>query len=166
MKYQVLEISEEMKAKANKEGLHKNLRNSIRGKDNALVARLGEMIALFFTKGELVNTFDYDIVSENGIKVDVKTKERTVDPKPFYEVSVADYNTTQKCDCYMFVTINTKAKPIRASVVGWKWKDDFYKSATFHQKGQIDNNNGFIFRADCYNMKFEELTTDVSPLLI
>ena len=31
-------------------------------------------------------------------------------------------------------------------------KLDFYKKAAFHRKGEIDTNNNFTFKADCYNI--------------
>jgi hypothetical protein len=162
--YKSYSVSSQAAERARKESLDKDLNNSIRGKENGYVARLGEMAVAKATGGIIKNTYDYDIILENGIKIDVKTKERTVDPKPHYEVSVADFNTTQKCDAYYFVSVNTKSLPQIVSIVGWISKDDFYKKAKFWREGEIDYNseNKFRFRADCYNIQIK----DLNPLKI
>jgi len=143
--------------RAKRESLNKELRNSIRGKENGYVARLGEILVEKITGGILKNTYDYDLILKNNLKADVKTKERKVDPKPHYEVSVADFNTSQKCDIYIFVSINTKSIPHAGFVVGWLDKDDFYRKARFCKKGDFDSDNNFTFKADCYNLSFAEL---------
>jgi|TARA_R110000744_G_scaffold29912_6_gene71142 hypothetical protein len=159
--YKEYVVSPQAAARARKESLNKDLKNSIRGRENGYVARLGEIAVAQATGGTIKNTYDYDVVLKNGTKVDVKTKERTVDPKPHFEVSVADFNTTQKCDAYYFVSVNTKSSPNTVSIVGWLSKDDFYKKAKFWKKGQIDFNseNKFEFKADCYNMECRYLNS-------
>ena len=37
---------------------------------------------------------------------------------------------------------------------------DFYKEAILHKKGEVDNSNGFTFKADAYNIKISDLETD------
>jgi hypothetical protein len=107
--YKEYVVSPQAAARARKESLNKDLKNSIRGRENGYVARLGEIAVAQATGGTIKNTYDYDVVLKNGTKVDVKTKERTVDPKPHFEVSVADFNTTQKCEAYYFVSVNKKS---------------------------------------------------------
>jgi hypothetical protein len=36
-------------------------------------------------------------------------------------------------------------------------KRDFYKNATHHRRGDVDPDNGFVFKADCYNLAISEL---------
>jgi hypothetical protein len=36
-------------------------------------------------------------------------------------------------------------------------KDEFFKVATEHKKGEVDPDNGFVFRADCYNLPISML---------
>ena len=108
--------------------------------------------------GTINNTYDYDIVSKSGIKYDVKTKRCTSEPKPFYECSVANFNTKQKCDRYAFVRIENKNKRWgRAWVLGWLEHDEYFEKAKKLTKGQIDPSNGFIVRADCYNVAISDL---------
>ena len=105
-------------------------------------------------KGEWSNTYDYDILVD-GYKVDVKTKQTTVKPKPFYECSVANYNTRQLCDVYAFVRV------LKDLSKGWYLgsikKQDYFSKAVYLRKGDIDPSNNFTVRADCYNLRIQEL---------
>ena len=56
------------------------LNNSIRAGRGAIVGYLGEALVSKILRGEIKDTFDYDIIYGDGIKVDVKTKQRTVPP--------------------------------------------------------------------------------------
>ena len=125
------------------------LNNSIRRGEGSLVAYIGEEVAKNVLNGQIKDTYDYDIVYQDT-KVDVKTKERTVAPKPYYECSVADFNTKQDCDEYAFVSVLNTLK--EAWYLGKISKPDFYKKAVFHRKGEIDPSNNFTFKADCYNI--------------
>ena len=125
------------------------LNNSIRRGEGSLVAYIGEEVVKSVLCGEIKDTYDYDIVYQN-IKVDVKTKERTVPPRPHYECSVADFNTKQNCDEYAFVSVLDTLK--EAWYLGKISKPDFYKKAGFHRKGEVDRANNFTFKADCYNI--------------
>jgi hypothetical protein len=125
------------------------LKNSIRKGEGSLVAYIGEEVVKNVLNGEIKDTYDYDIVYQDT-KVDVKTKERTVAPKAYYECSVADFNTRQDCDEYAFVSVLNTLK--EAWYLGKITKSNFYKKATFHRKGEIDPANNFTFKADCYNI--------------
>jgi hypothetical protein len=37
-------------------------------------------------------------------------------------------------------------------------KQNFYKEATLYRKGDIDYNNGYTFKADCYNLQISQLS--------
>ena len=45
--------------------------------------------------------------------------------------------------------------------IGWYLgsmdRAEYLKKATFWKKGDIDTNNNFTVRADCYNLKIEDL---------
>jgi hypothetical protein len=151
-----INITQDMLDKAhNKSEEMGRLNNSItKGKGN-LVGFLGEQIALQVLGGTWSNTYDYDLVTPDNKKVDVKTKQTTVTPLPYYECSVAKFNTSQKCDLYAFVRVkNTRD-------VGWflgcMEHDEYYEKATFLKKGEVDPSNNFVVRADCYNLKIEDL---------
>jgi hypothetical protein len=134
------------------------LNNSItHGKGN-IAGFIGEEVANAVIGGTIVDTHDYDILTQNGKRVDVKTKRCTSAPKDYYECSIAKYNTKQNCDCYVFVRVEyTENGWDRAWLLGYYPKDLYFQKARYLQKGQIVDNNNFKVKADCYNMKIKDL---------
>lgn len=131
------------------------LRNSItRGQGN-IAGFLGEAIAQQVMGGTLANTYEYDLVLDNGKTVDVKTKQTSVKPLDTYECSIASLNTTQECDYYAFVRVKNDLS------VGWFLgvydKQQYMLDSTFMKKGTIDDSNGYIVKSDCYNLKINQL---------
>ena len=120
-----------------------------------MVAYIGEEVAKHVLGGKIEDTYDYDIVY-GETKVDVKTKERTVPPRDYYECSVADFNTRQDCDEYAFVSVLDDLK--EAWYLGKISKKEFYETAIFHKKGEVDPDNNFTFKADCYNIPIHKLS--------
>ncbi len=153
-----IQITEQMKQRAWRKARQMGqLNNSITKGDGNIAGFLGEEVANSLIKGEISNTYDYDIIN-NGVKYDVKTKRCTSEPKPYYECSVAAYNTKQECDYYVFVRLeNVGGKWTRAWVLGCCEKQTYFKSARFLKKGQKDGSNGFKVKADCYNMSISKL---------
>ena len=154
-----IKITEEMKkrawAKSREMGV---IRNSIMKGDGNIAGFLGEEVANVVIDGTISNTYDYDVVSKSGIKYDVKTKRCTSPPKPYYDCSVANFNTEQKCYRYVFVRIENKNKKWgNAWVLGWLEHDEYFKKARKLTKGQVDPSNGFVVRADCHNVAISEL---------
>jgi len=136
-----------------------NLNNSILKGDGNLTGFLGEEIALLVLGGVGKNTYDYDLITPNGTKVDVKTKKTTVEPKPFYDCSVAAFNIKQKCNSYCFVRV--KDDYSCGWVLGVYPKEDYFKDAVFLRKGDLDPSNKYTVKADCYNLKISSLKTVV-----
>lgn len=131
------------------------LRNSIiRGAGN-IAGFIGEAIAQQVLGGKLCNTYDYDLVLDNGTKIDVKTKQTGYVPLPSYDCSIAALNTKQDCDYYAFVRVKNDFS------VGWYLgvynKDQYMKDAVFMQKGTIDPANGYVVKSNCYNIKIDQL---------
>ena len=104
-----IEITEDMKkrawAKSREMGV---IKNSIMKGDGNIAGFIGEEIANVVIDGSISNTYDYDIVDNDGIKYDVKTKRCTSEPKSYYDCSVANFNTKQQCDRYVFVRVENK----------------------------------------------------------
>jgi hypothetical protein len=144
-----VEITEGMKKKAWAKSREMGvIKNSIMSGDGNIAGFLGEEVANIIIKGEVNNTYDYDIITKSG----------TSPPKPFYDCSVANFNTKQKCDRYAFVRVENKNNRWgRAWVLGWLEHDDYYKKARKLTKGQIDPSNNFVVRSDCYNVSISEL---------
>ena len=155
-----IEVTDEMLLRARrKAGEMGRLNNSItRGAGN-LVGFIGEEVALrvlshFYDDIIEANTYDYDIIAD-GAKIDVKTKSTSVAPLPHYMCSVAGYNTEQQCDFYAFVRV--KNDLTTAWWCGIISKEAFYRDAVFMKKGQLDADNKYIVKADCYNIPISGL---------
>ena len=153
-----IKITQEMKKRAWRKAREMGqLNNSITKGDGNIAGFLGEEVANNVIKGNINNTYDYDII-KNGVKYDVKTKRCTSEPKPHYECSVAAYNTKQECDYYVFVRLeNIGGKWTRAWVLGHYEKKKYFKVARFLERGQKDGSNAFRVKADCYNMEIKKL---------
>ena len=131
------------------------LKNSIeKGKGN-IAGFVGEMVANHVLNSTITNTYDYDILTYDGIKIDVKTKRCTSAPLLHYECSVSDYNPTQLCDYYCFVRV------LNDYSCGWFLgvykQSDYINESTKMYKGQIDPANNFVVKSDCYNMPINKL---------
>lgn len=153
-----VKITEDMKKRAWRKARQMGkLFNSITGGKGNIAGFLGEEVANTVINGEINNTYDYDIKKGNKT-YDVKTKRCTSEPKDYYECSVAAYNIKQKCDEYIFVRIeNINGKWGRAWILGHYPKEKYFKEAKFLQRGQRDGDNGFLVKADCYNMSIKDL---------
>lgn len=136
------------------------LQNSITMGMGNLVGFIGEEVAVHVIKKLHqrnvihLNTYDYDILVDD-IRVDVKTKSTSVAPLPHYSSSVASFNTSQKCDVYAFVRV--KKDLTTAWWCGVIEKDLFFKEAVFMKKGQMDADNKYVVKADCYNLPISQL---------
>jgi hypothetical protein len=154
-----VKITDQMKKRAwGKSKRMGKLHNSItRGKGN-IAGFIGEEVANEILKGKIDNTYDYDIVGDDGTKYDVKTKRCTSEPKPEYDCSIAEANIKQKCDKYVFVRVeNINGKWGRAWILGWVDKTEYFEKAQHLERGQIDRSNGFMVKANCYNLKIHQL---------
>lgn len=131
-----------------------NLRGSIENGDGNFAGLLAEFVVADSIGAVRRPTYEYDIV-RNDVSIDVKTKRRTVKPKPSYEASIADYNTEQGADVYYFTSYNTDSNVF--SLLGYVTTDNYYQMATFHEEGDYDADNNFTFKADCYNLRYDKL---------
>ena len=131
------------------------LHNSILYGAGNFAGFLGEQIALNIIGGEWQNTYHYDILWKDNIKVDVKTKQTRVKPLSHYDCSIAKTSSKQDCDWYVFTRVKKDFS------VGWFLgaisKDDYFKESVFLQKGEVDPSNNFTVKADCYNLPISSL---------
>lgn len=151
-----VEVTDEMLLTARRKASEMGtLRNSISNGAGNIAGFIGEAIAQKVLGGALLNTYDYDLVLDNGKKVDVKTKQTSVKPLDTYDCSVSALNTKQACDYYCFVRVKNDL------TIGWYLgvysKKKFIKDAVFMQKGMIDPANGYVVKSDCYNLKINKL---------
>ncbi len=151
-----LDITDAMVVEARHKMLEMGLlHQSILNGGGTLAGFIGEQVALKVMGGKWLNTYDYDIMLDNGKTVDVKTKQTSVPPLNHYECSVAKLNTKQKCDMYAFVRV--KKDLSTAWFLGSKDKIEYFDKAVFKKKGDKDGDNNFVIRSDCYNMAITEL---------
>ena len=138
-----------------------SIRNSItRGEGNA-AGFLGEIVVSDLLGIDREATKDYDMVMSDGRTIDVKTKRTTVIPKKYYDCSIASTSTHQNCDYYVFTRC---MKDGTIYILGDCGKDDYFNRARFLKKGEQDGDNGYVVRADCYNLPISELTNELSLL--
>jgi hypothetical protein len=146
------EMIESCKQKAESIG---KLKNSITKGEGNLSGVLGEYLThKQLTKSIWKNTFNYDLI-EYGVRIDVKTKRCTSAPQDFYDCSIAETSLHQHCDEYVFVRIlNDMSK---AWLLGRMDHKEYFKKARFMAKGEVDLNNNFTVKANCYNLQIKEL---------
>ena len=138
------------------------VRNSIRkGKGNA-IGFIGELlVADALNVQPILNaTKDYDLVLDCGTTIDVKTKETSVVPRGYYDCSVAATSLHQDCDVYVFTRYSRENSKLGRSVLfvcGWLPHDEYFKVARELKKGEQDGDNGFIVKADCFNVRIDQL---------
>jgi len=144
--------------------------NSIlKGKGN-FAGYLGEEAVAAYIEANIISNdkgdakYGHDLIKSDR-RIEVKTKRRTVEPKPFYDVSVAATSKHQAdkkgLDLYIFTSIQFENnKPKKIWIIGQKDRDSYFKEARFIRKGEPEGNNGFIAHADMYNL----ITTKLEPL--
>ena len=157
---QEIDVTPDMVANAMKKAKEMGrLNNSItRGQGN-IAGFIGEEVARHVLGGEENNTYDYDLITKKGLRVDVKTKRTSVKPKDYYECSVAALNTKQNCDYYAFVRVHNDMHT--AWFLGVYPKEEYYKDATFLKKGEVDPSNNFTVKSNCYNLPISSLQASI-----
>ena len=131
------------------------LQGSISRGAGSVAGALGEIIVRDYLNYRQANTAHYDLYTDQGIRIDVKTKHCKSIPHPSYDCSIAAHGTKQDCDEYIFV--RTLVSLQKMWILGRIPKDEYYKKAVRHKKGEVDESNGFTFKADCYNLPISEL---------
>ena len=140
-----------------------HLNNSItRGQGN-IAGFIGEEVAAAVLGASVQNTYDYDLIMDEGTTIDVKTKRTSVAPKEHYECSVAALNTKQRCDYYAFVRVHNDMHT--AWFLGVYPKSEYMRDASFLKKGDIDPSNNYTVKSDCYNMAISSLREAI-PIVV
>ena len=148
----------------------KNILDKSMRKDQAnLVGSYGEQIVIKYLSmiGVECNFCDkttHDIQTKAG-RIEVKTKERTVEPRPFYDCTVPAYNHEhQTPDWFVFVSLlsngHTNNKRFdRAFILGAIDLPSLQAKAKLWKVGMVDLSNGWKPTIDCYNIKISDLKT-------
>ena len=100
----------------------------------------------------------YDILY-NNMKMDIKSMNRNVDPKPNYINNVFDVQIKNESDGYIFTSLNKKNKSL--TICGWITKTEFLEKATLYRKGTIRKRGKeqFKLRADNWEIQNKQLYT-------
>lgn len=136
------------------------LRNSVTNGAGNLVGFVGEGLVHEYLQdqGQMcgwTNTYDYDLILEGDITIDVKSKRTGFPPRLDYECSITAYNTKQKCDVYVFTRVRNDMTV--GWILGFLPKSEYFDKATFMEKGTVDSSNGWKVKSDCYNVPINEL---------
>jgi hypothetical protein len=132
------------------------LKNSIRGGEGTVYGMLGELLFASLKGATRDSNYEYDVVMPStGVTIDVKTKCCTSPPRLDYECSVAAFNATQGCDAYVFMRVMKDLS--RGWYLGGLWKPEFFESARFVRKGDLEGSNRWTATADCYSVQIKDL---------
>ena len=112
--------------------------------------------------------YHYDLVLQNGLNTEVKTKRRTVPPRLDYDVSIYDISTFQRPDLYMFVSLEfekstKKGKTLQYDnlknvwLLGQKTPADFFNKAVLWKAGDYDPRNKLRLKSNTYNLGIYQL---------
>ena len=110
----------------------------------------------------------------NGYTIESKTKRRMFDPRPDFEASQDRLSSHQNSDIILFnsITFGKELKPLfingrkikqyshplKIWLVGWVFREDFYKKAFKVKKGYVDPSNKNETSADKWNIFHKDLT--------
>ena len=154
-------------------------KNSHRKKDANQVGFLGEVILEEFLIENKVNFSDcrnettHDYLINNNLKLELKTKDRTVIPKIHYDNSIPIYNHShQRPDYYYFISLlrkkDNKTKSINrfteAFILGGIDINSLDKYGTYWKEGDTDTRNGTKFWTDCINVSMKQLISNKNML--
>jgi len=140
------------------------IKNSIlQGKGNWAGFLAEEALASYLDANiDADSSYDYDLLYK-GIRIEVKTKRRTVIPKGHYEVSINETSLHQDPDLYVFMQVQFSHTSCRIDslvglwVLGIKTPKDFFQTARFVPKGEYDYRNNFTNKANMYNLEIQYL---------
>lgn len=155
---------------------HKNFKQYIQKEgDGALTAKvegiLGEMAAEHWLKYHGFNYLDcrdqitHDYLIENTITLEVKSKRRSVPPRPNYEATDPLYvHNVQKPTAYLFISHQLKKGRdddyecyIESNVVGGLSRKKFDIAKRTVVQGQHDTTNDWNCSEACYNVYISDL---------
>jgi hypothetical protein len=144
------------------------LKRSMRGKKANFIGALGEIAFEEFLNDNLIwwkddrrNTRN-DYVIYGKATVEVKTRDRTVEPKPDYECGVMGYNHDhQQADYFAFMSTQREKgseTPHLVHFLGACNLAQLKRYGRWMEKGYVDKSNNMEFKEDGVNMYIHQLT--------
>tara|TARA_R110000824_G_scaffold6161_5_gene28315 strand:- start:759 stop:1334 length:576 start_codon:yes stop_codon:yes gene_type:complete len=150
-----------------------SINNSIlRGAGNT-AGYLGEEAVSAYIGAEIISCsegnakYNHDLYLD-GKKIEIKTKRRTVVPKDFYDVSVAETSKHQRPDLYIFLSLEFDRVEGKGRnkvyygleniwVCGQMEADRYFDKATLWEAGRVDTSNNFKTHVNMYNLSIKFL---------
>ena len=99
--------------------------------------------------------FEIHFPDRGVVTVDVKTKERTVPPRPDYDLHVTKNQINHDVDVYVFASMN-RMNSNHVDLVGWCTKRWDWENASNVKKGELDE-TGKAELADAAKMKHHQI---------
>lgn len=144
------------------------LRNSFMAGAGSQVGFTGERALVEVLKATgvaaiIADKYDFDVLANGRVKLELKTKRTTAPPQPYYDNSVSNFNVRQSADFYVFLRIQwDEGGPAQGGTLwfcGFMACEEYKKRARFLRKGQRDGNNGYVCRSNCYNLPIKDCGT-------
>ena len=113
------------------------LNNSIREGAGNFVGYVGQISIAKLLGIDEVDTFDHDLQYQD-MTLEVKSKDRTVDPALYYDASIAKTSMHQNPDIYVFVSVTIPANTTAIEaiwIMGWISKKNILIKLLFIKKG-------------------------------
>lgn len=150
-------------ARMRSQRIPQDIRNSIRSGAGRLVGCLGEVAVVTTIKGcrfvDEENKFNGDVFWYQRL-IEVKTKERTVNPQWSYDASIAETSAFQNPFAYFFVSVTKDSERYTdVWIVGWIERPENFNAWRKMKKSEIVDDNHFEVRADCFNIRYSNLKT-------
>jgi hypothetical protein len=164
-----VDLTDSLIEKAGAYSKGKIYKRSMRGQEGTNIGTIGELVLIQYLEDNGIKVIDnrnrrtatkYDLLVL-GEQIEVKTKDRTVPPKPFYECSVPLYNHThQKPKWFIFLSLLRKDnKYVEAYILGAITYSDMERDGITMTKGDVDLSNGWVCNESCINIAIDKLIT-------
>ena len=171
--YEEIELTDECLNKAIEYSKDRVYKRSMRGEEGTRVGAIGEAVLVDYLRDHNMEVIDkrkstrYDLLVNNK-RVEVKTKDRTVAPKPFYECSVPSYNHSHQIpDWFYFISLYREGKVFKkAYLLGGMTYQQLSQEGVKMNKGEVDERNGWLCRESCININIEKLISNSMMLEI
>ena len=147
------------------------LKNSIRGKEANFIGSIGEVLFESFIQEQGLplekeegeqEKYNHDFVIDGKFKVDVKTKDRSVVPKPYYDCSVFQETLDhQKPDFFYFISLLKKGGVFTEGyLLGATSLPNLHEEGEEWKEGEIDARNGKLIRHSCVSIEIKNLISN------
>jgi len=150
-----IETTEDHRTAAKEQAKRMNHAGSMMRGTRDAHAALAEIVACEYVGGEMVRDYNHDFKTWWGLKVDVKSKVLSFEPKDYYDVSIFAYTEQQGCDFLLFTA--TPKDGSKVWICGGYGKQAFLRDATLKKAGEMVGSNGLTYKRDNYVMQIKDI---------